>query len=137
VAPAASKPRALPPLRRELAAAAADQRRVRLRAFIVARIATILGRADAEVDPEQPLNSLGFDSLMAGELSLDIEDGLGIIVPMERFREVPNIELITTLLLTQLEEEEGLSATRAATVDAMSDDEVERELRARLEQPGR
>ncbi len=139
VAPAAvaAKPRALPPLRRELAAAAEEVRRVRLRAFIIARIATILGRADDQVDPEQPLNSLGFDSLMAGELSLDIEDHLGIIVPMERFREVPNIELITTLLLAQLAEEEGRSAGQEAAVDALSDDEVERELRARLAQGGR
>jgi acyl transferase domain-containing protein len=132
----AAKPRTLPPLRRELAAVSAAERRVRLRAFIIARIATILGRSDEQIDAEQPLNTLGFDSLMAGELSLDIEDHLGIIVPMERFREVPNIELITTLLLAQLAEEEDRTAGLEAAVDAMSDDEVERELRARLAQAG-
>jgi acyl carrier protein len=129
----------MPPLVHSLMAASPDERPVMLRAFIIERIATILGRANDQIDPAQPLNAIGFDSLMAGELSLDIEDAMGIIIPMERFRDVPTIDLITALLLEHLAASTSGQAQlpdAASTVDGMTDEEVERQLRARLASPG-
>jgi acyl transferase domain-containing protein len=126
----------IPPLRRTLQSTAGDARSAILRAFIIERIATIIGRANDQIDATKPLNAMGFDSLMAGELSLDIEDALGLVIPMERFRDVPTIDRIIALLLDHLATEQHPHDDAPGTVDAMSDEEVERQLRARLERPG-
>jgi len=122
---------AVPALRRTLQAAAPGERAGLLRAFLNQRITAILGRGEVALDPAQPLPAIGFDSLMAGELSLDIEDALGTVIPLERFRDVSTIERITALLLEQVADG-GAPAVPAGEVDLMSDDEVERQLRTRL-----
>jgi acyl carrier protein len=41
-------------------------------------IAAYVGLEPAEVDPEQPIDLLGMDSLTAAQLAVDIEDRLGV-----------------------------------------------------------
>ena len=41
-------------------------------------VAGYLGLEPTEVDPEQPLDLLGLDSLTAAQLAVDIEDRLGV-----------------------------------------------------------
>jgi acyl carrier protein len=43
-----------------------------------AAVAGYLGLEPAQVDPERPLDLLGLDSLTAAQLSVDIEDRLGV-----------------------------------------------------------
>jgi acyl carrier protein len=41
-------------------------------------IAAYVGLDPADVDPDQPLDLLGMDSLTAAQLAIDIEDRLGV-----------------------------------------------------------
>jgi acyl carrier protein len=41
-------------------------------------IAAYVGLEPAEIDPEQPIDLLGMDSLTAAQLAVDIEDRLGV-----------------------------------------------------------
>jgi acyl carrier protein len=45
-----------------------------------AAFAGYLGLEPAEVDPDQPVDELGLDSLTAAQLALDIEERLGVSV---------------------------------------------------------
>jgi acyl carrier protein len=41
-------------------------------------VASYVGLEPADVDPEQPIDRLGMDSLTAAQLAVDIEDRLGV-----------------------------------------------------------
>jgi acyl carrier protein len=41
-------------------------------------VAAYVGLEPAEIDPEQPIDQLGMDSLTAAQLAVDIEDRLGV-----------------------------------------------------------
>jgi acyl carrier protein len=41
-------------------------------------IAAYVGLEPADIDPEQPIDLLGMDSLTAAQLAVDIEDRLGV-----------------------------------------------------------
>jgi len=78
-------------LRRELLALTADEQRTQLRSFFTERLVRIMGLDAGELNVEQPLNTLGLDSLMAIELKNDIETRLDVVLPMARFMEGPSI----------------------------------------------
>jgi acyl carrier protein len=40
---------------------------------------------DVEIDPDEPLAEIGIDSLTAAELSAELEDEFGVVIPMDRF----------------------------------------------------
>jgi acyl carrier protein len=40
---------------------------------------------DVEIDPDEPLAEIGIDSLTAAELSGELEDQFGVVIPMDRF----------------------------------------------------
>lgn len=77
-------------LRGELLAATGADRAAKLQAFFLDQLAKIMGLAASEVDPTQPLNTLGLDSLMAIELKNNVETRLGVVLPMARFMEGPS-----------------------------------------------
>jgi acyl carrier protein len=41
-------------------------------------VASYVGLEPADIDPEQPIDRLGMDSLTAAQLAVDIEDRLGV-----------------------------------------------------------
>ncbi len=51
-----------------------------LEAWLVARIAARTGHAPGAIDPDRPMESYGLTSVMAVELSAELEDMLGIPV---------------------------------------------------------
>ena len=59
----------------------------RLVEFFRDRVAAVLGLAPDKVDPDRPLMTLGLDSLTAMELKVEIETGLGAVLPLSMLME--------------------------------------------------
>ena len=92
------------PLRRaELLALPAAERENRLLAYLRAVIAALLGRSVEQTDPEQPILSLGLDSLAAVSLVHRIGGELELELSQERLLEGVSLRQICAELLAQLE----------------------------------
>jgi len=83
-------------------AAAPGERSQLLETLLREQVARVIGLAAARVDVQQPLNTLGIDSLMGIELKNRIEAELGVVVPIVRLLEGPTIVEFAALLLDQL-----------------------------------
>ncbi len=83
--------------------AASGQRPVLLVAFLRSRIAKILGVATDDVAPQQPLSQLGLDSLMAIEIKNEIENHLGVDLPMDRFGQETTVTSLAEAVLQLLQ----------------------------------
>jgi acyl carrier protein len=86
----------------------------------------VLKMSAASLDVEDPLNTLGIDSLMAIELKNRIEADLGVTVPMVKFLEGPSVRELAGYMAEQLRVSHGRRDWHAAIdVDALSDDQVD------------
>jgi phthiocerol/phenolphthiocerol synthesis type-I polyketide synthase C len=86
-----------------LAALEPEQRQSLLLAHLQKELAIVLGLEAAEVDPQESLNNLGFDSLMMLELRQRIEIDLGIELPLESLAQDPSLAALSEKLLALLE----------------------------------
>jgi amino acid adenylation domain-containing protein/thioester reductase-like protein len=80
------------------------------------QVARILGIDPARLDATQPLDQLGFDSLMAIELKNSLERGLGVGLPIVSFLEGPSIAELGEQVFAGLAapaEDPGVSLTAA------------------------
>lgn len=68
-----------------------DERRAMLRLHLSEHLGRIMGIEATQIDVDQPLNSLGLDSLMAMELKSIIETKLGFTLPMASFFSGPSV----------------------------------------------
>lgn len=82
-----------------LLAAAPEERKPLLESSLRELFAKVLGFPAAKVDLQQPLYSLGLDSLMAVELRNRIEANLGVVVPLEDFLGFSVAQFVTRVLL--------------------------------------
>ncbi|NMF64063.1 non-ribosomal peptide synthetase [Brasilonema octagenarum UFV-E1] len=73
-----------------------------LESYLQECVARVLKIAPNQLDLQQPLSSLGLDSLMATELQHSIETDLGVVLPMTSFLEGDSIVQLVSLVLTQL-----------------------------------
>lgn len=80
--------------------------RSRLTRYLQEQIAQALGIVSSQIDPRQPVTSLGIDSLIAVELQNRIETYLGVSIPAVNFLEGLNIEQLATRIIEQLESKE-------------------------------
>ena len=78
-------------MRAKLLAVEEDERTELLQEYFAEQLAKIMGLDPEELEVEQPLNSLGLDSLMAIELKNTVEARLRISIPMAQFMEGPSI----------------------------------------------
>jgi myxalamid-type polyketide synthase MxaB len=78
-------------LRSRLLSASLEERQAILRVYFTKELAKIMGLEPASLNVEQPLNTLGLDSLMAIELKNNIETRLKVVIPMARFMEGPSV----------------------------------------------
>jgi myxalamid-type polyketide synthase MxaB len=68
-----------------------EERKSLLRDYFVDELVRIMGIGPSDLDVEQPLNTLGLDSLMAIELKNNLETRLAFDLPMARFLESPSV----------------------------------------------
>ena len=84
--------------RNELLAAEPGERRQLLESYLSQLLAKVMGISASELDWQQHLSALGLDSLMATELRKQIEDNLGVMVPVEYFAELSLEQFLTQVL---------------------------------------
>jgi len=100
-------------IREGLLQADALERQRLLENYIREKIAASLKLSLAGMDVQQPLNSLGIDSLTAMELKGWIEAELGVEVPITLFLQEPSISQFSAQLLVQLT---GATTTSSQTL---------------------
>ncbi|MEP7209607.1 MAG: SDR family NAD(P)-dependent oxidoreductase [Alphaproteobacteria bacterium] len=117
----------------ELEAATPARRHERLLAFVAEHVARVTGAPDWRgIDPRQPLNELGLDSLMAVDLRNRLGAGLGVgrSLPATLVFDHPTIEALATYLTRSLfgagEVAPVETKTSRETIDDLSEDEIER-----------
>jgi acyl carrier protein len=107
-----------------LAAAAPNRRRAVLLGHVHEQAVKILGLgAGRQIDPRQPLQELGMDSLMAVELRNALGAALARTLPATLLFDFPTLDDLADHLLPQLGPEQG-DAPVAPTVNAPSDADV-------------
>ncbi|MCX7571066.1 amino acid adenylation domain-containing protein [Tumebacillus sp. DT12] len=83
----------------QLLATAPDQRQDLIVDYLQRRLARLLGTPAARLDAEQPLNTLGLDSLMAVEMRNAIMQDAGVNIPVARFlQEVSALDVAEEVL---------------------------------------
>ena len=93
----------LPELREQLANALPHNRAQILLTFVRLQAAQVLGiDATRPIDPQQPLNELGLDSLMAIELRNILGNAVGQVLPATLLFEYPTIKALTDYLSDQV-----------------------------------
>jgi len=85
-----------------LSAIEPGQRQPLLISLLQKELSTVLGLEAVEIDPQESLNNLGLDSLMALELKQRLENGLGIELPIESMMQDPNLIDLSVKLLARL-----------------------------------
>ncbi len=78
--------------------------RDRLIEFFRGRVADVLGLSLDKVDPDRPLMTLGLDSLTAMELKVEIETGLGAVLPLSMLMEGSGIRELADRVSEHLHE---------------------------------
>jgi len=89
-------------MRASLLAVEPLERQRQLENYILGKIAAALKISPSRLDAQQPLNSLGLDSLTAVELKNWIETELNVEVPITIFLQEPTIAQFSAQLLDQL-----------------------------------
>jgi polyketide synthase 2/polyketide synthase 5 len=80
-------------------------RRNALESYLAGHIRTVLGLGHRLVDPDTPLRSLGFDSLLSIELSCRLESGLGIKLGPKFVWTYPTLAELTDAIAGRLDAE--------------------------------
>jgi myxalamid-type polyketide synthase MxaE and MxaD len=121
--------------RQQFLAIAPDTRPAWLESHIVSLVGKVLRLDQTQIDPHQPLNALGMDSLTAIEIKNEIDNSLAVSLPLVRFLENPDVTQLASQVLSQLspttegDENERLAAL-LKQVTELSDEEA-REMLAR------
>jgi amino acid adenylation domain-containing protein/non-ribosomal peptide synthase protein (TIGR01720 family) len=101
--------------REALALAPPELRQQLVEEYLQRCVARTLGNAPSTIDWEQPLSSMGLDSLMAVELENNIESDLAIALPLTTFLQDIEIAQLATQLLTELNAGTASKALLAAS----------------------
>ncbi len=70
--------------------------------YLCKQVAKVLRVAVSKIDSTQPLNSLGFDSLLAVEFRNIVEDELKVVIPVAKFFEDPSISQLAVDILRKM-----------------------------------
>ncbi|MEM7238012.1 MAG: SDR family NAD(P)-dependent oxidoreductase [Pseudomonadota bacterium] len=101
----------------EIKASSSAEARKRLIAALVAEAAEILRQPARDVDPLRPMTDLGFDSLMAMDLKLSVEQHLGVALPLVSLGDEMTLADLAGRLLIQLDDTRGEVNGEAAVID--------------------
>jgi myxalamid-type polyketide synthase MxaB len=111
-------------LRQRVLETPAEDRLETLQSYFVEQIARVMELDPARVNPEQPMNTLGLDSLMAIELKNGIESSLGVNIPMAKFLEGPSAHQLSQIVLELMAAQAAASGSDSvgdATTDRADD----------------
>jgi acyl carrier protein len=121
VSPSAKSPTAEPELAQRLSETPQNQRRAVLSDHVRAQAVKVLRLDASQIDPEQPLNTLGLDSLMAVELRNILARSVGRALPATLLFDHPSVDALTDFLARDLIVSEASEASkdraRAESVD--------------------
>lgn len=81
-----------------------ETRTPRLIAFLRSVVAQALSMAPMQIDPDQPLQSLGIDSLMAVELQHRFETDLGVVIQMSDLLAAHSLRQLVVQILDRIED---------------------------------
>jgi acyl transferase domain-containing protein len=87
-----------------LRAAEPAQRQQLLERYLSERLADVLGLGSGTLDVNEPLYTLGLDSLMVFKLGSQLERELGIGIRMTALLEGPSVSRLSALLLSKMDE---------------------------------
>ncbi len=128
-------------LREEVAEAPAGRARHVVAAFVRERALKALGLDPGRaLDPGTPLGELGLDSLLAVELRNNLGTAIGKTLPATLLFDYPTVDALTDVLLRELGVDDAAATAAAsspppagalASIEELSDEEVERRLAAR------
>ncbi len=90
------------PLARVRDADGAD-RQALMETYLAGMVARVLGSAPEKIEPERPLTELGFDSLMAVELSTGLNSDLGVRIQVVKILEGTSSRALAATLLEALD----------------------------------
>ncbi|MEW6737400.1 MAG: condensation domain-containing protein, partial [Acidobacteriota bacterium] len=102
--------------RQALLAAEVDFHQCLMEAHLCARIAQTLNLSTNSLQLDQPINSLGIDSLMAIELKNQLENDFGVSLPIIRFLKGDSICQLSSWLLEQIRNSPPLALSAQAPV---------------------
>jgi acyl transferase domain-containing protein/acyl carrier protein len=87
----------------EMRAVTSEARQMLLEKRLCQELANVLGLEAAEIDVRESISALGLDSLMALELKEQLENKLGIRLPLDAFMESPTLADLVRVMLARLE----------------------------------
>ncbi|MBO0791012.1 MAG: SDR family NAD(P)-dependent oxidoreductase, partial [Ktedonobacteraceae bacterium] len=91
-------------LLRRLSAVLVEERLQLVETYLCEKVADVLRLPATNIDVQQPVTTLGLDSLMSIELKNKVELELGIHIPIVTLLQGPSIHQFATQVLAQLEE---------------------------------
>jgi acyl carrier protein len=103
------------------------QRQALLETHFRGQLGRVLRLDPAAVDPHQPVNTLGLDSLTTLELKNALAESLGVYLPVTRFLRGASLATLASQVLTELSQQapvpQGMSSL-LRQVQQLSDDQV-------------
>ncbi|MEH2191207.1 MAG: amino acid adenylation domain-containing protein [Nostoc sp.] len=103
--------------REALLALEPEDQHLQLTSYLQELVAQVLKIARSQLDYQQPLSTLGVDSLTAIELQNSIETQLGVVLPMANILEGSSIALLTQLTASLLSPQVTLTPERQAVTE--------------------
>ena len=79
--------------------------------FLKSQITRVVGIPDHRLNPDQPLNTLGIDSLMAIELKNTIEARLGVTIPIATLLQGPSLRELAEVIRRQIQPAESVAVS--------------------------
>jgi natural product biosynthesis luciferase-like monooxygenase protein len=108
-----------PLFRNELLLHEPEERSKLLETYICEQVARVLDLPSSKIDVQQPVNTIGLDSLMAIQLKNRIEGELGVNVPVATFLRGASIADLTLQLLPDLLATDSTTPILGTTPDAL------------------
>jgi NAD(P)-dependent dehydrogenase (short-subunit alcohol dehydrogenase family) len=116
---------AAPKLRETITEADPKERISLLRFYVAERVGGVVGMMATTVEQDQPITTMGLDSLMAVELKNRIEADLQVVVPIVQLLQGPTVETLAEDLLKRLDSPVSAADTLAgAATDSVEEGDI-------------